>query len=111
MTIEELQAKYLEVIGRNTGSDNRDYLAWKIREAEKGRIRIGPRKTRKQEGESLDVKILPLRLEAEIADRMDEVWRSKGIKSRTEFLRSAIAAYLTQLGARDVAALFSEQGT
>jgi hypothetical protein len=110
MTIEELQAKYLEVVGRSTGSDDRRYLIWKIREAEKGRINVGPRKTREREGEPLDVKILPLRLEGDVADKMDEAWRSKGIKNRMEFLRGAIGHYLTQLGARDVAALFRPTG-
>jgi hypothetical protein len=111
MTIEELQRKYLEVVGRSTGSDDRRYLIWKIREAEKGRINVGPRKTRARDGEPLDVKILPLRLETELADKMDEAWRSKGIKNRMEFFRGAIGAYLTQLGARDVAALFTNAST
>ncbi len=56
------------------------------------------------------MKILPLRLEADVADKMDEAWRSKGIKNRMEFLRGAIGHYLTQLGARDVAALFANPG-
>jgi len=111
MTIEELQTKYLDVVGRSTGSDDRRYLIWKIREAEKGRINVGPRKTRAREGEPLDVKILPLRLEADVADKMDEAWRAKGIKSRMEFFRAAIGHYLTQLGARDVAALFEGEGS
>jgi len=110
MTVEELQTKYLEVVGRNTGSDDRRYLIWKIREAEKGRINVGPRKTRVREGEPLDVKILPLRLDADVADKMDEAWRAKGIKNRMEFFRGAIGHYLTQLGARDVAALFTNSG-
>lgn len=110
MTIEELQSKYLDVVGRSTGSDDRRYLTWKIREAEKGRINVGPRKTRTRDGEPLDVKILPLRLDADVADKMDEAWRSKGIKSRMEFFRGAIGAYLMQLGARDAAALFAKEG-
>jgi hypothetical protein len=65
MTIEELQTMYLEIVGRSTGSDDRRYLIWKIREAEKGRINVGPRKTRARDGEPLDVKVLPLRLEAD----------------------------------------------
>ena len=105
MTIEELQAKYLEVVGRSTGSDDRRYLIWKIREAEKGRINVGPRKTRARDGEPLDVKILPLRLETELADKMDEAWRSKGIKNRMEFFRGALGHYLSQLGARRRCAL------
>ena len=111
MTIEELQTKYLEVVGRSTGSDDRRYLIWKIREAEKGRINVGPRKTRAREGEPLDVKILPLRLEADVADKMDEAWRAKGIKNRMEFFRGAIGHYLAHLGARDAAALFTNAGT
>lgn len=110
MTIEELQTKYLEVVGRSTGSDDRRYLIWKIREAEKGRINIGPRKTRARDGEPLDVKILPLRLEADVADKMDEAWRAKGIKNRMEFFRGAIGHYLAHLGARDAAALFTNAG-
>ena len=86
---------------------NRRYLIWKIREAEKGRINIGPRKTRARDGEPLDVKILPLRLEADVADKMDEAWRAKGIKNRMEFFRGAIGHYLAHLGARDAAALFT----
>ena len=110
MTIEELQTKYLEVVGRATGSDDRRYLIWKIREAEKGRINVGPRKTRARDGEPLDVKILPLRLEANVADKMDEAWRAKGIKNRMEFFRGAIGHYLAHLGARDAAALFTNAG-
>lgn len=110
MTIDELQTKYLEVVGRSTGSDDRRYLIWKIREAEKGRINVGPRKTRARDGEPLDVKILPLRLEADVADKMDEAWRAKGIKNRMEFFRGAIGHYLAHLGARDAAALFTNAG-
>jgi hypothetical protein len=110
MTVEELQAKYLEVVGRATGSDDRRYLIWKIREAEKGRIPVGPRKTRERDGDPLDVKILPLRLEANVADKMDEAWRAKGIKNRMEFFRRALGHYLTHLGAADAAALFANEG-
>jgi hypothetical protein len=95
MTVEELQAKYLEVVQRPTSSVARTYLLWKIREAEKGRIPVGPRKTRERNGEPVDVKILPLRLEAEVVERMDEAWRTRGIKNRMEFFRGAIGAYLT----------------
>ncbi|MFW5740467.1 MAG: hypothetical protein ACOC1F_08880, partial [Myxococcota bacterium] len=46
MTVEELQSMYLQKVGRPTGSTDKAYLVWKIREAEKGRIPIGPRETR-----------------------------------------------------------------
>ncbi len=105
MTIEELRAKYIEVVGRPTGSSDRNYLIWKVREAEKGRITIGPRTTPERSGEPLDVKVLPLRLEAAIIERMDEAWRTRGIKSRMEFLRRAIGHYLTHVGADDAATM------
>jgi hypothetical protein len=107
MSVEELQAKYLEVVGRSTGSDDRRYLVWKIREAEKGRIPVGPRKTRARDGEPLDVKILPVRLEATLVERMDDAWRTRGIKNRMEFFRRALGHYLTHLGAEDVATLLA----
>lgn len=107
MTIEELQAKYLDVVGRPSQSSARDYLIWKIREAEKGRITIGPRKARAHDGEPLDVKIIPLRLEAAVVDKMDAAWRTRGIKNRMQFFRDAIGHYLAHLGAADAAALFA----
>ncbi|WP_164012064.1 hypothetical protein [Pyxidicoccus trucidator] len=107
MTLEELRKTYFDVVRRPSGSSNRGYLVWKIREAEKGRINVGPSKTRARAGEPLDVKTLPLRLEADVAHKMDEAWRAKGIKNRMELLRGAIGQYLTQLGARDFAALFA----
>jgi len=110
MTIEELQAMYLDRVGRGTGSDNRSYLVWKIREAEKGRIPIGPRSARQarqahQEGNS-KVRILPIRLEEQVVEKMDAAWRGQGMKTRMEFFRRAIGQYLAQIGESDVAALF-----
>jgi len=110
MTIEELQAMYLDRVGRATGSDNRSYLVWKIREAEEGRIPIGPRSARqarqaRQEGNS-KVRILPIRLEEQVVEKMDAAWRGQGMKTRMEFFRRAIGQYLAQIGESDVAALF-----
>jgi hypothetical protein len=107
MTVEELRAKYLEVVGRPTGSSDRSYLIWKIREAEKGRIPVGPRAARRSEGKPSDMKVLPLRLESRAVEQIDAAWRSRGIKSRTEFIRRALTHYLTHLGASDAAALFA----
>jgi hypothetical protein len=41
MTVAELRALYVEKVGRETGSDDKAYLIWKIREAEKGKITVG----------------------------------------------------------------------
>ena len=56
------------------------------------------------------MKILPLRLEAEVVERMDEAWRTRGIKNRMEFFRRALGHYLSHLGADEAAALFTNAG-
>jgi hypothetical protein len=106
LEVPELQARYLEVVGRPTGSSDKAYLIWKIREAQKGRIPVGPRKNAHREG--VTFKVLPLRMEAAVVDKLDETWRARGIKSRTEFLRGALGHYLKHLGAEDAAALFAD---
>src|SRR5208283_4718831 len=80
LDVHELQARYLEVVGRPTGSTNRAYMVWKIREAQKGHIPLGPRKNAHREG--VTFKVLPLRMEAAVVDKLDEAWRSRGIKNR-----------------------------
>lgn len=111
MTVEELQAKYREVVGRDTGSDDKRYLVWKIREAEKGRVPVGPREPRARATEPADVRILPLRLEADVVEAMDEAWRSRGMKTRMQFLRRALGHYLESLGATDAAAKFASDAS
>ena len=106
LEVPELQARYLEVVGRPTGSTNKAYLVWKIREAQKGRISVGPRKNAHREG--VTFKVLPLRMESAVVDKLDEAWRSRGIRSRMEFFRGALGLYLKQLGAEDAAALFAD---
>jgi hypothetical protein len=106
LEVLELQARYLEVVGRPTGSTNKPYMVWKIREAQKGRIPLGPRKNAQREG--VTFKILPLRLESEAVDKMDEAWRSRGIKNRMELFRGALGHYLKELGAEDAAALSAD---
>jgi hypothetical protein len=106
LEVPELQARYLEVIGRPTGSTNKPYMIWKIREAKKGRIPLGPRKSAHREG--VTFKVLPLRMESAVVDKLDEAWRSRGIKNRMEFFRGALGHYLKELGAEKAAALFAD---
>jgi hypothetical protein len=106
LDVPELQARYLEVVGRPTGSTNKAYMIWKVREAQKGRIPLGPRKNAHRAG--VTFKVLPLRMESEVVDKLDEAWRSRGIKNRTEFFRGALSHYLKDLGAEDVAAMFAD---
>jgi hypothetical protein len=101
MSVDDLREKYLATVGRPSHSRDSRYLIWKIREAEKGRVPVGARPARRSE--PVDVKILPLRLESAVVERMDEAWRTRGMKSRTEFLRRALGHYLADIGAGEVA--------
>jgi hypothetical protein len=86
---------------------NRRYLIWKVREAEKGRVPVGPRETRTASQEAVtDMRILPLRLDAPRVAALDATWRAKGMKSRMDLFRRALAHYLAHVGAHGAAALF-----
>ena len=109
MTVEELQTAYASTVGRPTGSHNRASLQWKIREAEKGRVPIGPRETRSADQEAAgNMKILPLRLSADAVEALDAAWRERGMKSRMELFRRALGHYLAHVGARGAAEIFRE---
>ncbi len=97
MTVEELQVRYRDVVGRPTGSLDKAYLVWKIRQAEKGRVPVGPTRRRAVEGEPVEFKVLPLRFTATSVDQMDAIWRALGMRSRSDFVRTAIDAYVKSL--------------
>jgi len=103
--VPTLQARYLEVVGPSTGSDNKAYLIWKIGEAQKGRIPVGPRKSAHREG--VTFKVLPLRMESELVDKLDEAWRRQGLHSRMDLFRKSLQAFLSSAGEADVAAMLA----
>jgi hypothetical protein len=105
LDVPTLQARYLEVVGRPTGSDNRSYLVWKIREAQMGRIPVGPRQSTRREG--VVFRILPMRMEADLVEKLDEVWRRRGLRSRMHLFRESLQAYLSGVGETDVAAMLT----
>lgn len=107
LSVEELQAKYREIVGRDTGSSAKGYLLWKIRQAQKGRIPVGLRRTRRADGEAADFKVLPLRMEANVVASLDEAWRRLGLTSRMELFRRSLHAYLDNAGEHDAAALLA----
>jgi hypothetical protein len=94
LSVAELQAMYREVVGRETRSSDSAYLVWKLRRAQKGRIRVRPIERRAPGGEAADVKVLPLRMTAAEVEALDEAWRRLGFKSRTAMIRRAIADFL-----------------
>lgn len=103
LDVPTLQSRYLEIVGRPTGSTNRAYLVWKIREAQKGRIPVGPRQSRRQKGGTIQV--LPLRMETELVERLDDAWRRLGLRSRMDLIRRSLRSYLVQEGETEMAAL------
>jgi hypothetical protein len=110
LPIAELQARYLEVVGRGTSSEHRRYLIWKIREAQKGRIPIGPRgNSRRADGEAVDFKVLPLRMESELVTQLDEARERLGLKSRMELFRRSLHAFLLEAGEVRVAEMFAPE--
>ena len=106
LSVPELRALHLELTGRETRSDNHRYLVWRVRQAQKGRIPVGPRKTRRADGAAPDFRVLPLRLEANTVVRLDEAWKRLGLRSRMELIRRALGLYLEQAGEGEVAELF-----
>ena len=107
LPIAELQARYLEVVGRPTSSSHRRYLVWKIREAQRGRIPVGPRSRRRADGGSIDCKVLPLRMETDLVIQLDEARERLGLKSRMELFRRSLHAFLLEAGEVRVAELFA----
>ena len=109
LSVEELQELYTEVVGRGTSSSDRRYLIWKIREARKGRIPVGPVRRRHTDGEAPDMKVLPLRMKAGVVARLDEARERLGLKTRMDLFRQSLSDYLARVGEHEVAQLFAEQ--
>ena len=109
MSVSELRSLYREVVGRDTSSSDVRYLVWKVRQAEKGRIPVGPRGRRRPDGEAVDFKVLPLRMEAEQVLRLDEARERLGLSSRMDLFRRALHAFFESQGEGEVAALFSSE--
>ena len=96
LTVEELQERYLQEVGRETGSDNKGYLIWKIRMARAGKVRIGPARERKHEPGTTQV--VPLTLPRETVAALDEVVERTTFANRSAFLKRAIHDLLKHQG-------------
>lgn len=93
LSVAELQALHRELLGRETSSTDAAYLVWRVRQAQKGRIKPGPIE-RRTSGQAADIKVLPLRMTAAEVEALDAGWRRLGFKSRTTMLKKAIEAML-----------------
>jgi len=104
LSIEDLQARHLEVIGRATTSSHAGYLRWRLHQAERGRIRIGV--LTRRSAHDADLQVLPLRMPTAAVAQLDEARRRLGLPSRAELFRRALHGYLVGTGEREVARLF-----
>ncbi len=109
LSVPELQALYLETVGRPTSSGNKRYLVWKVRQAQRGRIPIGPRGRRHGDGPAPDFKVLPLRMEAELVAQLDQARERLGLRSRMELFRRSLHAFLLEAGEVRVAEMFAPE--
>lgn len=75
--------------------------------SQKGRIPVGPRKSARREG--VTFKVLPLRMESDLVDKLDEAWRRQGLRSRMDLFRKSIQAFLQNAGEADVAAMLATE--
>lgn len=108
LSVPKLQERYKEIVGRTTGSKNAAYLIWKIRQAQNGKIPVGPTQRRSSTNPG-DYKVIPLRMETEVVDQIDAARERLELPSRTTLIRRALMLYLAKAGENDVAALL-EQG-
>ena len=103
MTIEELQAEYLAVVGRGTTSTNRGYLYWKMAQARKGRITVGAIE-RRAHRDRADLMVLPIGLLRETTRLLDAAVKAAGVKSRSAFIRAALIEKLRAIGGDEAVA-------
>ncbi len=102
MSIAELQALYVEKVGRPTGSDDRGYLTWKIRAAEKGNIPVGPSQRKLFEGPTTPVTVT---LGDVFLEKLDDAGQADGFKSRLAYMRDLMAKGLQARGRSELAAM------
>jgi len=103
LDVDTLRDRYNEIVGRPTGSTDKRYLIWKIRQAQKGKIPVGPIPGRRGDGIGRDYKVLPVRMEADLVEKLDEAWKRQGLESRMQLFRQALSTYLAGKGETELA--------
>ena len=104
LSVDDLRTAYVEEVGRPTKSTDRNYLIWKIGQARKGKVPVGPvSRTRSDTGG--ERRVLPLRMHDDTIDALDDVWRRHGLSSRMDMFRCALHQYLTSLEEHEAATL------
>ena len=100
MTIEELQAEFRRVIGRDTQSRDRRYLMWRLSAGGLRRSPAGPIQKRAPRDKA-DMQVLPLGLLRETTRLLDAAVKATGVKNRSAFIRAALIEKLRAIGGAD----------
>ncbi len=103
LTTEQLRDLYERTLQRPTGSSHRGYLAWKIREARKGNIKVGP--SERRAGSDAEMKVVSMRMERATVKALDEAWKRRQYPNRIAFIRAALVDMLQAHGEDEVAEL------
>lgn len=93
LSLAELKAMYREVAGREARYSDSSDLVWKLRQAKKGRIRVGPIE-RRPSSEADEAKVLQLHITGAELEALDEAWHRLGFKIRTAMIRASINSML-----------------
>ncbi|MGB1014523.1 MAG: hypothetical protein ACPG4T_10350, partial [Nannocystaceae bacterium] len=104
LSVNDLRTAYVEEVGRPTKSTDRNYLIWKIGQARKGKVPVGP-VSRTRSAAAGERRVLPLRMHEDTIDALDDVWRRHSLSSRMDMFRCALRLYLTSLDEHEAAAL------
>ncbi len=103
MSIEELQAEFRRVIGRDTNSADRRYLLWRLSAGGLRRSTVGPLEKRAPRDKA-DMQVLPLGLLRETTRLLDAAVKTAGVKNRSAFIRAALIEKLRAIGGADAEA-------
>lgn len=103
LDIDALRVRYLEVVGRSTNSTDKRYLIWKIKQAEQGKVPVGQLPGKRGESINRDYKVLPVRMESDLVEKLDAAWRRQGLKNRMELFRRSLQNYLKSVGENELA--------
>ncbi|MBN2525169.1 MAG: hypothetical protein JXR76_02165, partial [Deltaproteobacteria bacterium] len=76
----------------------------KIREVKRGKGTMGT-DTEKQKEKSSNCKVLPLRMDAALVEKIDEAWKRQGLKSRMHLFRISLKIYLDFVGEKEASNL------
>jgi hypothetical protein len=105
LSIPQLQALYKKEIGRETDSHDRTYLIWKIGQARRGHVRVGPEVAREQKPPQA---ILSVRIDADAVEFLDAAWRKHGFRSRNHLFIDALQRWLDDYGEFDGSKRFAK---